>query len=601
MKKSSKKSTGRKQSKTIIQKLPKWLQVGLTIFLIFLLLTLLLISIFEVVFFKKIYPGVKTLNLDLGGKTKVQAEEILKKTTLEQKEILQFNFEDQSWKVKLANLNFKYLPYKTVEKAFGIGRSSNLIKNLCQQGYSLVRGVNLKFDYQIHQGLLETVIATISAQVNTPAIPPSIQFEEENNQTLVKIQKGESGKQLETEKLKQELDQKLSNLSEPVIELPMKQLLPDISQEQIEVVKNRAEKLLGKTINLSYQKSSWQLEQAELINFLSFSDEYDQEKIASFSAQLSLSVDRPPQNALFKFSNGRVIEFKPAKEGQTLNRQQTQDSIGQALESLEKTEATKINIDLSVQLTEPKIANEEVNALGIKELIGRGESWFRGSITSRLHNIKLASTSINGLLVAPGEIFSLNNALGDVSEQTGYQKAWIIKEGRTVLGDGGGVCQVSTTLFRAILNAGLPVIERRAHAYRVSYYEQNYQVGVDATVFAPSPDLKFKNDTPGHILIQTDIDPVNMKATYTFYGTSDGRQAYISPSRIWDQVPPPPDLYQDDPTLPVGTVKQIDWAAWGAKTAFDWKVIRGNEVLQEKTFYSNYQPWQAVFLRGTKQ
>ncbi|MCJ7792631.1 MAG: VanW family protein, partial [Candidatus Marinimicrobia bacterium] len=166
-------------------------------------------------------------------------------------------------------------------------------------------------------------------------------------------------------------------------------------------------------------------------------------------------------------------------------------------------------------------------------------------------------------------------------------------------GDGGGVCQVSTTFFRAALAAGLPIIERAPHAYRVYYYEQNSQVVVDATVWEPSPDLKIKNDTPAHILVQTFVNTGQYRLTFEFYGTADGRVATISKSRIWDQTPPPPDLYQDDPTLPAGTTKQIDWSAWGAKVAFDWKVERAEEILQERTFYSSYRPWQAIFLRGT--
>jgi len=185
--------------------------------------------------------------------------------------------------------------------------------------------------------------------------------------------------------------------------------------------------------------------------------------------------------------------------------------------------------------------------------------------------------------------------------QTGFQQAYIIKEGRTVLGDGGGICQVSTTLFRAALNAGLPIEERTAHAYRVSYYEQNYQAGVDATVFEPQPDFKFKNDTSGNILIQSKIDLTNLKLTFALYGSWDGREVIVSNSRVWDQIPPPPDLYQDDPTLPMGTVKQVDWKAWGAKVVFDWKVIRGNDILQDRAFYSIYKPWQAVYLRGTAE
>ena len=88
------------------------------------------------------------------------------------------------------------------------------------------------------------------------------------------------------------------------------------------------------------------------------------------------------------------------------------------------------------------------------------------------------------------------------------------------------------------------------------------------------------------------------KLAFEFYGTSDGRVATISKPKVWDVAPPPPDLYTDDPTLPPGTVKQVDFKSWGAKASFDYKVERDGEILQSRTFYSNFRPWQAVFLRG---
>jgi len=236
--------------------------------------------------------------------------------------------------------------------------------------------------------------------------------------------------------------------------------------------------------------------------------------------------------------------------------------------------------------------------LGIKELVGLGKSKFVGSIPSRIHNIKLAASKFNGILVKPEEIFSFNQILGEVSKETGYEQAYIIKEGQTVLGDGGGVCQVSTTLFRAALNTGLPILERQAHAYRVGYYEQDSPPGFDATVFSPSPDLKFKNDTPGHLLIQTKFDGNNKTLVFEIYGTKDNREVYISKPVISGTTPPPEDLYIDDPTLPSGKIKQIDWKAWGAKVWFDYKVTRDNQEIFSKRFYSNYRPWQAKFLRG---
>ncbi len=167
------------------------------------------------------------------------------------------------------------------------------------------------------------------------------------------------------------------------------------------------------------------------------------------------------------------------------------------------------------------------------------------------------------------------------------------------MGDGGGVCQVSTTLFRSILNAGLPIIERQAHAYRVGYYEQDSSPGIDATVYAPSPDLKFKNDTPAYILIEARADPKNYSLVFELYGTSDGRVATISKPIVTNVSAPPEDLYQDDPTLPAGTIKQIDFKAWGAKVTFNYAVKRDSTEIYSKTFISNYRPWRAVYLRGT--
>ncbi|MBI3343245.1 VanW family protein [Candidatus Gottesmanbacteria bacterium] len=313
-------------------------------------------------------------------------------------------------------------------------------------------------------------------------------------------------------------------------------------------------------------------------------------------------INIPVQDALFEFRGGRVSAFRPSKDGREVNVEETKKRFSDAVANLPMSMTSSVVIHLPVNPVKPSLTTDRVNAFGIKELIGRGYSEFAHSIPGRIHNVALAAAKIHGLLIKPGDTFSFNDALGDVSAATGFQPAYVIKEGRTVLGDGGGVCQVSTTLFRAALAAGLPIVDRRAHAYRVAYYEQaGYKAGLDATVFAPSVDLKIKNDTPGYILIQAKTDTTNMTLAFELYGTSDGRKAEIYNHIVGGITPPPPDLYQDDPTLPVGTVKQVDFAAWGAKASFQYKVTRGGEVLQDTTFVSNFRPWQAVYLRGAAQ
>lgn len=554
---------------------------------------------YHLVFRNKIYPKIKVVGFDLSGKTKEEGLALLKKKVEEEGlNSLIIEYQDKKWEINLADFKFQYLPQKTIESAYNLGRSKDLGEDMVAKWKIWRQGANLNLDYQLEQSLEKEKIATIAALINIPLIPPTIEIK-----TLplkdIEIKQGKAGRTVNEKKLLQLIDERISQLNQEKILLPIEDISSKITPEQAEQTKERAKKLLDKKVKLSFKKDQWELQDKEIINFLDFEGGFDQPKIASYTAQLAKSTDRPPQNALFNFRQGKVTGFKPAIDGQKLDQERTVELLVDAFNGLEKEKNEIALVSLPIALTKPEIATEEVNNLGIKELIGKGESWFRGSISSRIHNIKLASQKLNGILIPPGETFNFNKVLGDVSAQTGFKQAYIIKDGRTVLGDGGGVCQVSTTLFRAVLKAGLPIIERRAHAYRVYYYEQNYQTGIDATVFDPTADLKFKNDTSAHILIQSYIDIPNYKLTFDLFGTGDGRKITISPSRMWDQTPPPPDLYQDDPTLPVGAVKQVDWKSWGAKVAFDWKVVRGNEVLQERVFYSHYRPWQAVFLRGT--
>lgn len=319
---------------------------------------------------------------------------------------------------------------------------------------------------------------------------------------------------------------------------------------------------------------------------------------------LASAINVEPEDALFEFRENKVVSFRPSKSGKALDTDEAKKRILESIISYslqEDLQSPTITIELPVRIIQPKITTENSNNYGIKELLGKGTSTFRGSIPGRKHNVNLASIKMSGHLIAPGTEFSFNDTLGDVSASTGFQPAYIIKSGRTVLGDGGGVCQVSTTLFRAILNSGLPVTERHAHAYRVGYYEQDSPPGIDATVFAPTYDLKFKNDTDHYILVQSQIDLEKETLEFDFYGTRDDRKVEMTKPVILSQSPPLPDLYQEDPTLAKGVVKQVDWKVAGAKVNFDYTVTKGDTLITKASYFSNYQPWQSVYLQGTKE
>lgn len=319
-------------------------------------------------------------------------------------------------------------------------------------------------------------------------------------------------------------------------------------------------------------------------------------------AELKKEIDITPVNALFTFDQGRVSAFTLSSDGRTIDMDKLKDETYQKLKIIiREDKPALLTIHVPIKVVKPKITNENVNSLGITELIGQGVSQFQHSIENRVYNISLAAGRLNGLLIAPGEVFSFDNALGDVSTLTGYKQAYVIENGRTVLGDGGGVCQVSTTLFRAALAAGLPIKERHAHAYRVGYYEQDSGPGIDAAVYSPTVDLKFKNDTGHHILIQSFTDTANLTLVFNLYGSKDGRVVAIDKPVILSQSPAPEPLYQDDPTLPKGQLKQIDFAANGANVYFTRTVTKDDKVILDDKFTSNFRPWRAIFLRGTKE
>jgi vancomycin resistance protein YoaR len=329
---------------------------------------------------------------------------------------------------------------------------------------------------------------------------------------------------------------------------------------------------------------------------------YSEDALSEILAPFIKNVNKDPVNALFNFENGKVLGFKPSEDGKTINTEKVKKDLSSYFKTiLLKQKPQNITIPIAAKTILPKITTEKANNLGIKELIGKGTSLFQHSIQSRIFNVNLAASRINGALIAPNEIFSFDKTLGDVSAFTGYQQAYIIQNGKTVLGDGGGVCQVSTTFFRALLNAGLPITERHAHAYRVGYYEQDSPPGLDATVYVPSVDLKFRNDTNHYILVQTQIDPNILQLSIFLYGTSDGRSITLTQPVITSRTPAPADSYQNDPTLPKGTIKQIDFSADGARVVFTREVIKNGKKIISENFISNYAPWQSVFLRGTKE
>lgn len=574
----------------------------LLLYLLFFSISCLLLSllVYHCIFAQKIYPGVFIANINLGGRTEKEAEKILREKFPSPEEKITLVAPNQKWQISLAELEIKFEATASARRAFQFGRRGNLWENWWAKTRALLQKEHLPPVFLLNHRSLEKKVLEFAALVDNKPISSTLSFQKNK----VKITKSRRGQKLDRAKLLLLFYQRLEHLEweKPII-LPLSFPQPSFDEKKAQVAGGVLQLLEKKPLILRFQKLRIKIDGKKAIEF--FPPEkrnafLNREKVAQFVTEIGKNINRSPQDAVFQFKKGRVVVFKPSLAGYQLEEEKTIRLIENYLTSTFQLLWAR-PISLPVKITKPKITTDQVNNLGIKEMVGRGVSYFRGSIEARIHNIERAVGQLNGVLIPPGEIFSFNQTLGEVSQKTGYKQAYIIKEGRTILDDGGGVCQVSTTLFRAVLKAGLPILERTAHAYRVSYYEQNSPVGLDATVYAPTVDLKFKNDTPGYLLIQARVEKEKALLVFELYGTDDGRKIEIGQPIITNQIPPPKPIYHQDPSLPKGVIRQIDWPAWGATVKFSYKVTRGSKILQDQVFVSRYRPWQAIYLVGTKE
>ncbi|MDP2812483.1 MAG: VanW family protein [bacterium] len=356
-------------------------------------------------------------------------------------------------------------------------------------------------------------------------------------------------------------------------------------------------------LTISYQEDNWTISSDVWKTWLAIKVKTEEqgfyiginnEKFANYLQESGIKekLEILVQDARFKLENGKVSEFISSQNGQTIDMEAS-------LKELENKifNDTEIKLALIIDIVEPKVGTQDVNDLGIVEIIGTGESDFTGSPVNRIHNIGVGADTLNGILIAPDEEFSLVKTLGEIDGEHGYKQELVIKGNRTIPEYGGGLCQIGTTVFRSALASGLPITERRNHSYRVVYYEP---AGTDATIYSPWPDLKFKNDTGHYILVQSRIE--GKKIYFDFWGTKDGRIVQTTEPVIYNLVSPPPSRIVKTTDIEPGQKKCTERAHTGADAKFDYSVQYPKQAEPvETTFYSHYVPWQEVCLLGVTE
>jgi vancomycin resistance protein YoaR len=460
---------------------------------------------------------------------------------------------------------------------------------------------------RVEEEELKKILKTNFGDLVAGARETSIAYEEEKPKIIL----GQAGEELDYMSAIEQFKKQLRRGEWVSIEIKKMRVEPKISVAVgeellpwIEAVLKKDNFFLTATITRSWLRQplekKWPVAKEEIKKGLVLKwDEKRRQAYVGFASEVFWEILRPltaeveveAREPKLLIQNGRVVEFQAAQPGIKMEVEKT----------LAQWEFNLLNLPevvskIYLQEVPVKELTGDVNDLGIKEIVGVGQSNFTGSPANRIHNIKTGAKSLNGLIIAPEEEFSLNVALGEISGQTGYLPELVIKGNKTTPEFGGGLCQIATTMFRLALDTGLPITERSPHAYRVSYYEP---AGSDATIYSPHPDLKFKNDTGGNLLLQTKVEGLDV--IFEFWGRSDGRKVEVLKPVIYNITAPGPTKYVETEDLAVGATKCIEVAHNGAETDLKRIITLANGEKKEENWHSRYRPWQAVCLVGVEK
>ena len=298
----------------------------------------------------------------------------------------------------------------------------------------------------------------------------------------------------------------------------------------------------------------------------------------------------PPEDASFRITRDDRVEIVPGRKGLQVD---VEEAYQQLLDSLGNGQAKPV-IRLSLAQVSPRRTTEAITAMGVKGLLSAYTTYFDPTNVGRTYNIRVAAAALDGLLVPPGQEFSFNDVVGPRSSDAGYKNAKVIINAEFVEGIGGGVCQVSSTLYNAILLSNLEILDRTNHSLPVGYVP----LGRDATVVYGAIDLKFRNNTESYIYSRSFVQGGQL--TFKIYGNTDYKVPVFIRTRITKEIEPK-TIYQKDSSLKKGEQVVKQEGARGYQVETERVIGEKNKEQVETLPPSSYQPINKIIVGGTKE
>jgi len=612
------------------------------IFLGLMLLAGFAVIAYETRYADQMYEGVTIQGIPVGGLSKAEARALLEqKLNADGLPYVSLYTAEREWTVSTQSLGGRWELAEVIDAAWQVGRTGVFRDDLRTHWRLLWQGQDLTSTFHLEPGEALIYLRHVARQAGHPARQARLWVAGFQAHT----DESEAGRELDIVATRQAIEARVQeslatlphdstprllrlwrnlppateeHVLGPIrVPLTFRQVAPPLTE--VAGARERVESILQSPLTLvatleetgddgatQQVTRRWSIDQAMLASWLTLHQvqrdggtavevAVDEAQIAEYLQGVANDIARGPREPMFDY-DPQMQTLKTLKPGQ----------MGYALDIPAATQAVldaclsnQREVALLVSHVSPRVTRQDLEALMPLQLISVGESSFSGSTADRLQNIRRATAQFHGVTVPPQTVFSFVENLGLVTIANGYSESWVIYGNRTELGAGGGVCQVSTTAFRAAFWGGYPILERTPHAYRVGWYEP--PVGLDAATFAPLVDMKFRNDTDTPILILTQVDEANAKLYFRFYGAPNNRKVKMEGPITENPTKPGEPVYEEDPFMAPGTQVQVERPHDGLDVTI-WRIIErdGQEVSRDK-FFSRYEAWPARYLVGPQQ
>jgi vancomycin resistance protein YoaR len=476
-------------------------------------------------YYNKIHTGVSVSGHNMGGLTRDEATAQLTGLVADsQKSGITLSSGGKTWTVMPADVGTKIDVAGAVSAAMDVSRESNFVVDIGRRFKLLFSDVDVPLNGTIDNTLMDKVLAGVAREIDVPAVNAGLAIDG----TKIKVIEGQQGRVVDQQNLGKQLETLLLTLHTTDLTVPIVVVDPAVQADDNQAALDQAKTMISSPVVLKNRDKTWILSPEQIATYMDFASEnrngvstlvpyLSAARLGPFFQTITGQVTSEPVSATFK-SDGDKAWVVPGILGQTLDPAKTAEALSAAV--LKTTDRTA---EVGVMTTDPDLTTAEAEAMGIKDLLASYTTLPYAGTANRQVNVRITTEYASNVMLAPGEVYNFDKQIGPRTAARGYKLAkGIVGQGLMEDVLGGGICQVSTTLFNAVFEAGLEVVERWNH----SIYIDHYPAGRDATVTAGGKNMRFKNDTQKYIWIRGTSDGVT--TTFRIYGTDDGRTVKAS-------------------------------------------------------------------------